>query len=104
MDEPAFTPEESALLDRIAREVLRRRLEVPAIFLLEGTKPLGFMGSQLMHFFSPVVGAFTGGPTWDALARLLEKRGAAEALIRRIEAGTQPPDDPGPDDGTSGPR
>lgn len=95
MDEATFSPEESALLDRIAREVLRRRLEVPAIFLLEGTKPLAFVGSQLMHFFSPVVGAFTGRPGWDAMARLLEKRGAAEALIRRIEGGLDDREDGG---------
>ncbi|RMG19294.1 MAG: hypothetical protein D6729_05695 [Deltaproteobacteria bacterium] len=87
MDEPtAFTEEEARLLDRIAEEVVRRRLEVPAIFLLESMKPLSFVGAQAMHFFQPIVAAFLPPDGWDRLASLLERRETLEALIRRIEA------------------
>lgn len=87
MDDPLeFTEAEEALLDRIADEVIRRGLEVPAIFLLESMKPLSFVGAQAMHFFQPVVAAFLPPDGWDRLARLLEKREAMEALIQRIEA------------------
>jgi hypothetical protein len=85
----AFTPEENELLDRIARKVCEMRLETPAIFMLESMKPLNFIGAQAMHFFAPFVEAFYGGPLYERLARLLEKRGAIEALIVRIEAGVK---------------
>ena len=80
-----LTPEDEALLDRIATEVVRRRLEVPAIFLLETFKPLEFVGSQLLYFFQPLVGVFYGGPGYGRIAHLLEHKEALERLARRIE-------------------
>jgi hypothetical protein len=84
-----LTVEERELLDLLARQVCERRLETPAIFMLESVKPLNFVGAQVMHFFAPLVTPFYGGPYYDRLARLLEKRGAIEALIVRIEAGAK---------------
>ena len=96
MSPEPYTEEEEALLDRMARGVVERRLEVPAIFMLESMKPLSFVGSQLMVFFAPVVGAFYQGPTYDRIAKLLERRGTMEILIRKIEAAMDaPPDDGG---------
>lgn len=89
-----FTAQEEELLDRISVAVVRRRLEIPAIFMLEAVKPLGFIGSQAMHFFAPMVGALYQGPLWDRTAHLLEKRASIEALIVRIEAAEAQRDDP----------
>jgi hypothetical protein len=67
--------------------VARRRLATPAILFLESSRPLGFVASQVMHFFRPLVGAVVkDAPAYDRLARLLERRGAVELLIRRLEA------------------
>lgn len=75
------------LLDALADGLARRRLGTVAILFLESAKPLGFVASQLMIFFRPLVGATVGAPgAYDRLARLLERRGAAELLIRRLEA------------------
>jgi hypothetical protein len=40
-----------------------------------------------MHFFRPIVQTIWTDPvTWDRVARLLERRGAIELLLRRLEA------------------
>lgn len=81
--ERELTDDERALFDRIAEAVARRRLATAAILFLESARPLGFVASQIMHFFRPLVGEST---SYERLARLLERRGAIELLIRRLEA------------------
>ena len=40
-----------------------------------------------MHFFRPLLTAFVSAPErYDRLAALLERRGAVELLVRRLEA------------------
>jgi len=46
------------LLDAVAKRVVGMRLAVPAVFFLESTKPLSFLGSQLLIFLQPFVQAF----------------------------------------------
>ena len=85
--ESELTEDERSLLDRLADGLARRRLGSVAILFLESSKPLGFVASQAMHFFRPIVGALVGkAESYDRLARLLERRGAVELLIRRLEA------------------
>jgi hypothetical protein len=85
--EGALADEERALLDRLAEGLSRRRLAAPAILFLESARPLGFVASQALHFFRPLVGAVLAEPrSYDLLARLLERRGAVELLVRRLEA------------------
>jgi hypothetical protein len=61
-------------------------MSVPAIFLLESSKPLSFVGSQLLHFLSPIVHTVFDAAELDRFARLLERRETVEVLITRIEA------------------
>ena len=85
--EEALSEEDRAFLDRLADGIARRRLTPVALFFLESTKPLGFLGSQAMHFFRPVVQIVWSDPaSYDRLTRLLEKRGSIELLLRRLEA------------------
>jgi hypothetical protein len=79
------TPEDEALLDRIAAAVVRWGMEVPAIFLLESAKPLSFVGGQFLHFLSPIVHSVADAKDLDRLAILLERRETVEELILRIE-------------------
>ncbi|MBZ0267055.1 hypothetical protein K8I85_02780 [bacterium] len=79
------TPEDEALLDRIAGAVVRWGMEVPAIFLLESAKPLSFVGGQFLHFLSPIVNSVVNAQDMDRLAILLERRETVEELILRIE-------------------
>jgi hypothetical protein len=83
--ERALSEEESALLDRLAQATARFGMTVPAVFLLESSKPLSFVGSQFLHFLSPIVSAVLEAREVDRLAALLERRGTIEELIVRIE-------------------
>ena len=79
------TPEDEELLDRISRAVVRWGMPVPAIFLLESSKPLSFVGSQFLHFLSPLVHTVLNARELDRMAVMLERRETVEVLIRRIE-------------------
>lgn len=80
-----MTPEDEELLDRIAAVVVRWGMTVPAIFTLESSKPLSFVGGQFLHFLSPIVNAVASTQDLDRLAVLLERRETVEELILRIE-------------------
>jgi hypothetical protein len=85
--ETSLSPEERDFLDRLADGIARRRLTPAALFFLESMKPLGFLGSQAMHFFRPVVQIVWSDPVnYDRLIQLLERRGSIELLLRRLEA------------------
>ena len=44
---------EKDLIDRLGKFIVDRGLGGPAIMLLESCRPLNFVGSQLVAFFSP---------------------------------------------------
>lgn len=84
--EAELTGEERALLDQLADGIATRRLTPAALFFLESMKPLGFLGSQMLHFFRPIVQTIWRDPaTYDRIASILEKRGSIELLCRRLE-------------------
>jgi len=60
-------------------------MTVPAVFLLESSKPLSFVGSQFLHFLSPLAHSVLDARELDRLAVMLERRDTVEALIVRIE-------------------
>lgn len=85
--ERSLSEDDRALLDKVADAIARRRMVAPAIFFLESMKPLGFVASQAMHFFRPIVDVVLRDPAnYERLARLLERRGSIELLLRRLEA------------------
>ena len=51
------TPEQQAPVEWFCRQVAKRRLATPGVIALEMSRPLNFLASQLMHFFSPAVWA-----------------------------------------------
>jgi hypothetical protein len=80
-----LSPEDAALLDRIAGRIVRLGLATPAIFFLESVRPLSFVASQAMVFFGPLATAILPHQDYERLARILEDRGSVEALLVRIE-------------------
>lgn len=90
-DGSGFTPEDDELLDRIVTAVTRWKMTVPAIFMLESSKPLNFVGSQFLHFLSPIVHTVFDAREMDRFAVMLERRDTIELLIRRIEAAEAAP-------------
>ena len=82
----ALPPEDQALFDRLARWIVERRLETPALLFLESSRPLSFVGAQAMHFFQPLVSVLYSGPEYERFARLLEDRANFSILLDTIEA------------------
>ena len=79
--------EDRALIDVVCRAVVERGMATPATLFLESTRPLNYLGSQMMAFFEPVMRAVLRHPeAWERFARILEHRGAIEYLCQRIEA------------------
>ncbi|MFO0893327.1 MAG: hypothetical protein U0574_00030 [Phycisphaerales bacterium] len=80
------TPEQAEVIDRLLREVVRRRMVLPAAMFLESVRPLGYVGSQAMHFFSPFATALISPAAYQAFATFLEARGAVDHLLNRLAA------------------
>ena len=80
-----LSPDDDALLERLATTAVRMGMGVPAVFMLEAAKPLNYVGSQVMVMFGPIVGAFFRMDDYQRLAALLERRDTLEALIVKIE-------------------
>ena len=76
---------DAELLEAVAARIVRMRLGVPAIFFLESTKPLSFLGSQLLIFLQPFVQAFLTVRSYERFSHLMEDRQNVERLIRRVE-------------------
>lgn len=78
--------EQEAVLDKVAFQVVKRGMTVPAIVFLESIKPLNYIGSQAMVFFEPIVQTVFNWRDYDALRMALERRESIEILIRKVEA------------------
>jgi hypothetical protein len=80
------TEPQRAVVERLCREVVRRRLTTPAIAFLQMSQPLNFIASQALHFFMPILSAVTDTQGVQHFAVFLEHRGSVEYICRRLEA------------------
>ncbi len=80
-----LAPEDQALFDRLAKWIVERRMETPALLFLESVRPLSFVGAQAMHFLHPLASTLFAGPEYGRLARLLEERENLGILLATIE-------------------
>jgi len=80
-----ISPEDIALLDKLAAFVVRRKMVAPALLVLESTAPLNFLGSSVMTFFRPVVGLIFNTKDYERFERLLDHRCSIKLLAERIE-------------------
>jgi hypothetical protein len=72
-------------LDKLCKGIIRRGLTTPALMGVEMGRPLNFIGSQTMHFFTPLISAFVPTKSWNAVAEFLEHRGSVDWIRNRIE-------------------
>ena len=79
------TPREAAAAEKVCREIVRRRMTVPAVMLLEMSRPLNYLGAQALHFFQPFGTVLIEPGAWETFANFLERRGSVEYLARLIE-------------------
>jgi hypothetical protein len=77
--------EDEALIEKVALRVVGMRMTVPAIFFLESSKPLAFLGSQLLIFLEPFIQTLFNFRQYQRFAFLMEDRANWERLIRRVE-------------------
>ena len=82
-DVPAERRDE--ILGKIAQKVVDLRLSPVAIVILESSKPLSFVGSQMMVFMQPIITAVFPFRQYEEVTALLEDRANVEALIQTIE-------------------
>jgi hypothetical protein len=80
-EEPSFPP----ALERIARAAVERRLETPAIVILETAVPVAFLGSQAMAAVAPLARMLGFGGDLEEIAFALEDRRTVRRLADRIE-------------------
>jgi hypothetical protein len=77
--------ERDALIESLAGNVVRRRLEMPAVFLLEAHRPLSFLASQALLLSAPLLGSFVGFREVNRFGYFLAERDNLGRLIDRIE-------------------
>lgn len=79
------TQDQREVVDRICKEAARRRLTTPALLFLEMSRPLNYLGSQVLHFFQPMVSAVVDARGYEQFAGFLEHRGSIEYICQRLE-------------------
>ena len=81
----AWRPEEIALMEKIAHQLVERGMAVPAVLFLDSVAPLNFIGSQALHALSPLLGLVCDPLELERMATILEKRESIAVLIEIIE-------------------
>lgn len=80
-----LTPRQEEILDRLASKVVEWKMAVPAVLFLESVKPLNYVGSQILVFFSPIANSLFTIRDYDEFVSLMEERGNIDSLLKRIE-------------------
>ncbi len=83
--EPALAPEDAALLEKVARLIVKRGMAMPALLFLESLGPLNFLGSQVLHGLRPFLEVACDATEMERLASVLERRDSVPRLIAVIQ-------------------
>jgi hypothetical protein len=82
---PSSAEQDAALIEAVAARVVKMGLATPAVFFLESTKPLSYVGSQALVFLEPFVKSVLTLASYDRFTAMVEDRKNIETLILRIE-------------------
>jgi hypothetical protein len=74
------------IMERIADMIVKRGMTAPATVFLESMGPMNFLGSQALHFLTPVIDCAFNAKEVEQVAQLLERRDSIPRLITLIEA------------------
>jgi len=77
--------EHQKTISNLAKEIVDRGMSVPAIFFLESTKYISFIGSQFLVFLGPIATCFINNKKYYNFAEILEEKGNVEFLLNEIE-------------------
>jgi hypothetical protein len=75
----------AAVIEKIARAIVARRLEAPAALFLELNRPIGFIYSQMTYFARPFLSMVLRPEDVTAAAEVLDDAGAIDQLLDRIQ-------------------
>ena len=78
--------DDELLLEELADNIVRRGLYEPAIFLIEVGRPLAPLLGQLLWIAQPAFSILWPVQRIGQVAHLLEKPGAGEDLLARLDA------------------
>lgn len=84
-EEPALDGVEAGQFEPLVRWIRSRRLEAPAIFVLESCKPMRGLLQQFSMGFEPLLRALLGPEVTRSCLQALESPVYVELLIRTIE-------------------
>tara|TARA_Y100001936_G_scaffold101137_2_gene99506 strand:- start:2655 stop:2915 length:261 start_codon:yes stop_codon:yes gene_type:complete len=73
------------IMSNLANDIVQRGLSVPAVFFLESTKYVSFIGSQFLVFLGPIATCFINNQKYYDFTTLLEKKSNIDFLINEIE-------------------
>ena len=81
-----LTDEDHALLNKLAAAIVRRRMGLPAVLLLQSIRPLNALGNQAMMFLRPFLSALFKKGNYDRMTDILDRREGIAALLEAVEA------------------
>jgi hypothetical protein len=84
-DSRPLSMDDIALMERIADVLVRRGMSAPATMFLDSMGPMNFLGSQALHFLTPIIDCAFNAKEVEQVARLLERRETISQLIAVIE-------------------
>ena len=73
------------LIEHLTEQISRWRLTMPAILLLQVTRPLSFIASQGLLLCQPLLSFVYDAPRVADYAELLADRASMDRLVRRLE-------------------
>lgn len=73
-------------MERMAGAIVNRGMAAPATVFLDSMGPMNFLGSQALHFLTPIVEFAFNTNEVEQVARLLERRDTVTRLVALIEA------------------
>lgn len=73
------------VLEKFAREIARRRMCVPAIFIFEAIQPLAFLAGQALAFIEPLLKVIFDAPDYRVFREAIEDRENVKWLVTRLE-------------------
>ena len=77
--------DDQKIISNLAKEIVNRGMSVPAIFFLESTKYLSFIGSQFLVFLGPIATCFINNKKYYNFTEILEKKSNIDFLLNEIE-------------------
>ena len=77
--------DDQKIISNLAKEIVNRGMAVPAIFFLESTKYISFIGSQFLVFLGPIATCFINNKKYYNFAEILEKKSNIDFLLNEIE-------------------